>query len=85
MRKYERDVRPEKLERQPMTKMKHVLFTRAVPYIDKILMSGDCCTMIDIVEFALSLLEEAEVLRSTFQNRDMKQLIISHYGESVTI
>lgn len=41
--------------------------------------------MSDIVEFASSLLEEDEVLTSTFQNRDMKQLIISHYGQSVTI
>ena len=41
--------------------------------------------MSDIVEFALSLLEEGEVLTSTFLNRDMKQLIISHYGHSVTI
>ncbi|KAH3803979.1 hypothetical protein DPMN_132251 [Dreissena polymorpha] len=30
-------------------------------------------------------LEEGEVLTSTFLNRDMKQLNISHYGHSVTI
>ncbi|KAH3850804.1 hypothetical protein DPMN_093277 [Dreissena polymorpha] len=41
--------------------------------------------MSDIVEFALRLLEEDEVLTSTFLNRDMKQLIISHNGHSVTI
>ncbi|KAH3726526.1 hypothetical protein DPMN_052393 [Dreissena polymorpha] len=40
--------------------------------------------MSDIVEFALSLLEEGEVLTSTFLNRDMKQLIISQYGHSIT-
>jgi len=41
--------------------------------------------MSDIVAFALSLLEEGEVLSSTFRNCDMKQLIVSHYGESVTV
>ena len=41
--------------------------------------------MSDIVAFALSLLEEGEVLNSTFRNCDMKQLIVSHYGESVTV
>ncbi|KAH3741764.1 hypothetical protein DPMN_048490 [Dreissena polymorpha] len=41
--------------------------------------------MSDIVEFAYSLLEEGEVLTSTFLNRVMNQLIISHYGHSVTI
>ncbi|KAH3729209.1 hypothetical protein DPMN_055175 [Dreissena polymorpha] len=46
---------------------------------------AQCCTMSDIVKFALSLLEEGEVLISTFLNRDMKQLIISHYGHSFTI
>ena len=41
--------------------------------------------MSDIVEFSLGLLEEGEVITSPFRTRDMKQLIISHYGESVTI
>ena len=85
MRKYERDVKPITQERIAPTNIKHVLFTRALPYFDKILMRGECCTMTDIVEFALSLLKEVEVLTSTFQNRDMKQLILSHYGDSVKI
>jgi len=38
----------------------------------------------DIVEFASSLLEEDEVLTSTFQNRNMKELIISHYGVTIS-
>ncbi|KAG0712845.1 hypothetical protein GWK47_017512 [Chionoecetes opilio] len=85
MRKYERDIKPEALERQGITNTKHVLFTRTIPYIDNILMRGECRTMTDIVEFALSLLQDGEVVTSTFQNCDMKQLIISHYGESVKI
>lgn len=36
--------------------------------------------MSDIVQFASSMLEEGELITSTFQNRDMKQMIISHYG-----
>ena len=35
--------------------------------------------MSDIVQFASSMLEEGELITSTFQNRDMKQMIISHY------
>ena len=38
-----------------------------------------------IVQFATSLLEEGEMLTSTFQNCDIKQMLMSHYGESVTI
>ena len=52
---------------------------------DKLLVKGECCTVSDIVEFALSLLEEGEVLTSTFKTRDMKQLILNHCGELVTI
>lgn len=85
MRKYERDIKPEALEKPAITKIKRVLFTSALPYIDKRLAKLECCTISDIVEFASSLLEEGEVLTSTFLNRDMKQLIISHYGESVAI
>lgn len=85
MRKYERDVKSEAKEKPAITNIKRVLFTRALPYIDRLLAKGECCTMSDIVEFASSLLEEGELLTSTFQNRDMKHLIISHYGESVTI
>ena len=36
--------------------------------------------MSDIVQFASSMLEEGELITSTFQNRDMKQMIIYHYG-----
>ena len=32
------------------------------------------------IQFASSMLEEGELITSTFQNRDMKQMIISHYG-----
>jgi hypothetical protein len=85
MRKYERDIKPEAQKQSAISNIKLMLFTRALPYIDRMLAKGDCCTMSDIVEFTCSLLEEGEVLTSTFQNRDMKQLIISHYGESVTI
>ncbi len=41
--------------------------------------------MSDIVEFASSLLEEGESLTSQLLTRDIKHLIMSHYGESVTI
>ena len=36
--------------------------------------------MSDIVQIASSMLEEGELITCTFQNRDMKQMIISHYG-----
>jgi hypothetical protein len=85
MRKYERDIKREDHETSTISNIKHLLFTRALPYIDRMLAKGDCCTMSDIVEFASGLLEHGEVLTSTFRNRDMKQLIISHFGESVTI
>lgn len=61
-----------------------MLFARALPYIDRLLAKGECCTVVDVVEFGKSLLEEGEMLTSTFQARDMKQLIHNHYGESVT-
>ncbi len=85
MRKYERDMKTEELEKPAISNNKHVLFTRTLPYIDNILANGECCTISDIVEFATSLLQEGEVLTSTFQNRDMKQMIMSHYGEAVRI
>ena len=84
-RKYERSIKAEALETSAITNIKHTLFTRAIPYIDKLLVNGECCTMSDIVEFASSLLEEGEICTSAFQNRDMKQLIISHYGKFITI
>ena len=87
MRKYEREhvLKADVLKKPAITNIKHELFTRAVPYIDTILAKGECCSMSDIVQFALSLLEEGEVLQSTFQACDMKKLILDHYGESVTI
>ena len=85
MRKYEQASSSKEQETRANHNIKYLLFTRAVPYIDRLLAEGDCCTMSDIVAFALSLLEEGEVLNSTFRNCDMKQLIVSHYGESVTV
>lgn len=41
--------------------------------------------MSDTVELALSLLEEGKVLTSNLQNCDMKHLIMSHYGDWVTL
>lgn len=71
MRKYERGIKAKALEKLTITNIKQVLFARALSYIDKLLAKGECCTVSDIVEFALSLLEEGEVLTSTFQTRDM--------------
>lgn len=85
LRQYERDIKCDVPEKPAIINIKRVLFNRTLPYIDNLLAKGECCTVSDIVEFASSLLEEDEVLTSTFQNRDMKQLIISHYGQSVTI
>ena len=85
MRQYERDVKPELPIKLAITNIKSLLFSRTVPYTDKLLARGERCTMSDIVEFASSLLEVGEVLKSTFQNRDMKHVVISHYGELVTI
>jgi len=85
LRKYERDFKPDVPEKPAIININRVLFNRTLPYIDNLLAKGECCTVSDIVEFTSSLLEEDEVLTSTFQNRDMKQLIISHYGQSVTI
>ncbi|KAH3840205.1 hypothetical protein DPMN_113650 [Dreissena polymorpha] len=62
--------------------IKRVLFNRILPYIDNLLAKDECCAMSDIVEFALRLLEEGEMLTSTILNLDMKQLNISHYGHS---
>ncbi|KAL8619946.1 hypothetical protein ACOMHN_015228 [Nucella lapillus] len=84
MRKYERDMKPEASEKAVITNMKYVLFTRALPYIDNILAKRECCAVSDITEFASGLLKECEVLSNPFRNRDMRQLISSHYGESVT-
>lgn len=83
MHNCERDITPEALEKLAITIIKHFVQTR-YHIIDKLL-ARECCTMNDIVEFAMSLLEEGEMLKSTFQNRDMKQVIMSHKGESVTI
>ena len=85
MRKYERDIKPETKEKSAISNIKRTLFTRALPDIDRMLKKGDCCTMSEIVDYASSLLEEGEVLTSTFQNRDMKQMITFHYRDSVTI
>ena len=65
--------------------LKIILFQRAIPYINKILESGDCCTMSDITEFTNSLIEEGEVLTSKLRNRDMKDFIISKYGDTIII
>ena len=43
------------------------------------------CTLSDLVEYSISLLEEGEEMTSIFQTRDMKQLLMAHYGESITI
>ena len=45
MRKYERDINSEAVEKPVITNIKRVLFTRALPYIDKLLVKGECCTM----------------------------------------
>ena len=50
-RKYERDIKPEELENPDITNIKRVLFTRALPYIDRLLERGDCFTMTDLVQF----------------------------------
>lgn len=84
MQKYERGIKAKVLEKPAITNIKQVLFAHALSYINKLLAKGECCTVSDIVEFALSLLEEGEVLTSTFQTRDMKQLILNHYRELVT-
>lgn len=85
LRRYERSTASQKDTTTSINNMKRELFTRAIPFIDALLAKGHCCTMSDIAAFAQSLLEDGEVLTSTFQNRDMKHLIISHYGDSVTI
>ena len=85
LRKFDRNLKFTDHVKPDINNIKRVLFNRTLPYIDSLLEKGECCTMSDIVEFALSLLEEGEVLTSTFLNRDMKQLNISHYGHSVTI
>src|SRR6476469_1577039 len=51
-RKYEREIKPEAHDKSVISNIKRVLFTRAIPYIDRMLAKGDCCTMSDIVEFA---------------------------------
>ena len=61
------------------------LFKRAVPYFDALINTGDCCTMSDAVGFTLTLDEEGEVLSRTMYNRDMKKLLLDHYGELNTI
>ena len=61
------------------------LFKRAVPYFDALINTGDCCTMSDAVGFTLTLAEEGEVLSGTLYNRDMKKLLLDHYGELITI
>ena len=81
MLQFEHDMQSKVIEKPTITNMKHVLFNHALPYIIKLLNRGDCCSMSDIVDFSSSLLEEGEVLTSTFQNHDMKQLLLSHYGE----
>ena len=50
-----------------------------------LLNNKECCAITDAVDFALSLLEEGEVLKGTLYNRDIKQFIKFHYGELVTI
>ena len=46
---------------------------------------GDCCSISEAVEFTLSLKEEGEVIQGTFYNRDMKDFLLSHYGDQITI
>lgn len=82
LRRYERSTATQEDTTTSINNMKRELFTRAIPFIDALLAKGHCCTMSDIVAFAQSLLEDGEVLTSTFQNRDMKHLIISHYMET---
>jgi len=65
-RKYERASSSKEQQTQANRNIKYLLFTRAIPYTDRLLAEGDCCNMSDIVAFAPSLLEECELLSSTF-------------------
>ena len=85
MQKNECGIKAKALEKPSITNIKQVLFAHAISYIDKLLAKGEFCAVSDVVEFALSLLEDGEVLTSTFQTRDMKQLMLNHYRKLVTI
>ena len=64
-------------------KLKRVLFCRALAYFDNLLENGEYCSITDAVGFAMSLLEEGEVLQGTFYNRDMKSFLKGHYADSI--
>ncbi|KAH3725192.1 hypothetical protein DPMN_051027 [Dreissena polymorpha] len=85
LRIFDRNFKSTDHVKSDINNIKRALFNRTLPYIDNHLAKVECCTMIDIVVFAFSLLEEGEVPTSTFLKRDMKQLIIRQYGHSVTI
>ena len=46
----------------PPAPIKVLLFQRCVPCVDRIISSGDFCTMSELVEFALSLMKDGEEL-----------------------
>ena len=68
------DTRPEAQEKLTSNNIKRIY--SSVEHFDTMTAKGDFCTMSDIVQFASSMLK----ITSTFQDRDMKQMIISHYG-----
>ena len=64
--------------------IKCFLFLSALLLTDLLLTRKDSCTSSHMVEFTTSLLE-GEELQTVFLTRDMKQLLVSNYGESITI
>lgn len=65
--------------------MKQSLFNRAVPYFDKMLAVGECCTISEAVLFIMGLLEPNESINGTLYNRDVKSFLLSHYGDNIVI
>ena len=84
--KYNRDIsNANEIHQVKDNELKQTLFNRAVPYFDALIAAGECCNINDAVEFAQSLIKEGEVLRGTLYNRDLKKLLMTHYGEAITI
>ena len=64
--------------------VKNELIQRTVPFVDKIIENGDCCTMSDLTAYANSLIQEGEI-QSNLQNRDLKKFLEEHYADKITI
>ena len=85
MVRYDRERESDASKASNISNIKRVLFTRAVPHFNRILHSKQICSQGDLVDLTMSLLEEGESLASEFRKRDLKQMLISYYGDRITI